>query len=386
MRIVFSAAMSTPPGIPGSIWHRLHYLLGFRDLGHDVYFIEETYPDACVDPAGAPAPFERSENVRIFTSIMRRFGFEDRAGLLYDGGRETHGLSFDHIARIVEDADLLINMSGHLSHRAVLEAPRCRMYLDEDPVYTQLWSAEYGVDLNFEHHDVFATCGLNIGTEGSPIPDCSIDWIHTLPPVCLPDGWEPPDRATGSYTTVASWDVFGDVGYRGEWYGSRREELVRFAALPTLVDVPFEMMVKAYEHADEGMRSLLEDNGWRLGDARSIADLDSYRGYIRASRGEIGIAKNAYVKARSGWFSERSAEYLAAGRPVIAQSTGFESALPTGRGVMSFGSLQDAAEAVAKVESDLEGHARAAREVAETYLSHRRVLPELLEAAEARAK
>lgn len=386
MRIVFSAAMSTPPGIPGSIWHRLHYLLGLRDLGHDVYLIEETYPDACVDPAGAPVPFGRSENVRIFTSIMRRFGFEDRACLLYDGGRETHGLSFEDIAGIVEDADLLINMSGHLSQEALLEGPACRMYLDSDPVYTQLWHAEYGVDLNFEHHDVFATRGLNIGTGRSPIPDCSIDWIHTLPPVFLPDGWDPPDGATGSYTTVASWDVFGDVSYRGQWYGSRREELVRFAALPSLVEIPFEMMVKAFEHADEEMTSLLENNGWQVRDAHSIVDLEDYRRYIRASRGEIGIAKNAYVKGSSGWFSERSAEYLAAGRPVIAQSTGFESALPTGRGLLSFRSLQEAAEAVTEVESDLDGHARAAREVAESHLSHRRVLPLLLEAAEARAK
>lgn len=386
MKIVFSAAMSMPPGAPGSIRHRLHYLLGLRDLGHDVYFVEETYRDACVDASGAVVPFEKSENVRLFSRIMGSFGLIDHASLLYEGGREAAGLSLEQVTEIARDADLVINMSGHLSPGPILDAPRCRVYLDEDPVYTQLWCAEYGQDLNFDRHDVFVTVGLNIGTERSPIPDCSIDWIYTLPPVVLPIDWTPSELSRGSYTTVVSWDVFGDVAYRGEWYGSRREELVRFAALPSMVDAPFEMMVKNFEHADDGMRSTLLEGGWQLADARAITDLDDYRRYIRSSRGEIGIAKNAYVKGNSGWFSERSAEYLAAGRPVIAQSTGFETALPTGRGLMSFRSLEEAAQAVSEVESDLERHARAAREVAEMHLSHRRVLPQLLEGVEARSR
>ncbi|HEU4481108.1 MAG TPA: hypothetical protein VFS18_04415, partial [Actinomycetota bacterium] len=208
MKILFSAVLSIPPGKPGSIWHRLHYILGLRDLGHDVYVVEETYPGACVDDAGSEVPFRDSANVRIFGDLMRTFELEDRGCLLYDGGRETHGLSLDRMVAISEEADLLINLSGHLSTGPVFEGPRCRLYVDEDPVYTQLWSSEYAVDLNFEHHEVFATCGLNIGTDRSPIPDCSIDWIHTLPPVFLPEEWSPPASDAGSYTTVASWDVF----------------------------------------------------------------------------------------------------------------------------------------------------------------------------------
>jgi hypothetical protein len=384
MRILFSAGLSTPPQVPGSVLHRLHYLRGLRDLGHDVYFVEETYRDGCVDDDGTACPFERSANVRAFARTMEAIGFEERASLVYEGGRETFGLSFDALTAVARDADLLINMSGHLSDGPVFAGPRCRLYLDSDPVYTQIWHAAYGVDLGFGLHDAFATRGCNVGTPASPIPDCSVDWIHTLPPVVLPGEWtEPP--AGGAYTTVASWDVFGDVELDGEWYGSRRSELVRFATLPERAGVRFEMRVKAYEQQDDATIELLRAGGWQLAPSSGVWDVAGYLAYVTASRGEIGIAKNAYVKGRSGWFSERSAEYLAAGRPVIAQSTGYESVLPTGVGLLSFATVEEAAAAVRAVEADPVKHARRAREIAESCLSHRVVLPALLDAAEARS-
>ena len=385
MRIIFSAVLSIPPYTPGSVLQRIHHVLGLQDLGHDVYFAEETYRDVCVDVSGEVCSFEDSVNARNFLDTMKTFGLAERSCLIYEGGRETVGMSFDRIADVAKGADILINLSGHLSTGPIFEGPRCRVYFDQDPVYTQLWQAEYGQDLNFEHHDVFVTRGLNIGTEASPIPDCSIDWIPTLPAVVLEEFWTPPDPKDSAYSTVASWGVFGDVSYHGEWYRSRRQELIRFAPLPGRVDATFEMMVKAYEQEDDEMRTLLESSGWRLADALTIGDIPAYRNYIKRSRGEIGIAKNAYVKGRSGWFSERSAEYLAAGRPVIAQSTGYEATLPTGVGLLSFATLEEAADAVRDVEAGLGKHARGARELAEAHLSHRRVLPELLDAIEAKA-
>lgn len=384
MRVIFSAVLSAPPFTPGSALHRLHHVLGLRELGHDVYFVEETYPAACVDEAGLETSFASSLNLRTFAATMKSFGLDECSCLVYDGGAETHGMSFDRLVQIARSTDLLINMSGHLSSGPIFDGPRCRMYLDSDPVYTQLWHAEYGVNLDFEHYDVFATHGLNIGTRACPIPDCSVDWIHTLPPVVLADSWTEPSSAGNAYTTVASWDVFGDVQFRGEWYGSRRRELERFAELPQLVDADFEMLVKSFADQDAGTIELLAANGWRVSDAGSIKDVDGYLAYIEASRGEIGIAKNAYVRARSGWFSDRSTNYLAAGRPVIAQSTGFERLLPTGIGLLSFSSPEEAAASVATVESDLVKHARAAREIAEGFFSHRKVLPALLDAAEAK--
>lgn len=385
MRIIFSAVLSIPPYTPGSALQRIHHVLGLKDLGHDVYFVEETYEGVCVDESGYVCSFGDSVNARNFLDTMKTYGLSERSCLIYEGGRATAGMSWERIVEVAKSTDVLINLSGHLSTGPVFEGPRCRVYFDQDPVYTQLWQAEYGRDLNFGHHDVFVTRGLNIGTKASPIPDCSIDWIPALPAVVIDESWTPPYPVDSAYSTVASWSVFGDVSYRGEWYGSRRQELIRFAPLPRRVDAPFEMMVKAFEQEDDEMRTLLESSGWRLADALSIGDIPAYRDYIERSRGEIGIAKNAYVKGRSGWFSERSAEYLAAGRPVIAQSTGYEATLPTGVGLLSFATLEEAADAVAAVEADLGKHARGARELAEAHLSHRRVLPELLDAIEAKA-
>lgn len=385
VRILFSAGLSAPPQSPGSVLHRLHYLRGLADLGHDVYFVEETYRGGCVDASGTPCPLDRSVNARSFARTMESIGFEDRSCLMYEGGRATHGLSLEALTAVARDADLVVNMSGHLSDGPVLRGPRTRLYLDSDPVYTQIWHAAYGTDLGFGHHDVFATRGTNVGTPRSPVPGCSVDWIHTLPPVVLSDDWTEPAPG-GAYTTVASWDVFGDVELDGEWYGSRRTELERFASLPSLCDVPFEMRVKAYEHQDEGTVALLRTGGWTVGPSSEVGDVGAYLSYVRASRGEIGIAKNAYVKGRSGWFSERSAEYLAAGRPVMAQSTGFESCLPTGVGLLSFSTLEEAVAAVRAVEADPAKHARRAREIAESHLSHRVVLPALLDEVSERSR
>lgn len=385
MRIVFAAVLSAPPTAPGSILHRLHYLRGLRELGHDVYFVEETYEGAVLGDDGAPCLFRESANVRAFRSITSASGFDDRSCLLYDGGRETAGLSFDEVVRVARSADLLINMSGHLSPGPVFDGPRCRMYLDSDPVYTQLWHSQYGKDLGFDVHDVFATRGVNIGTDASPIPGCGIDWIPTLPPVVLRPTFQLP-RPSAPYTTVASWDVFGDVEHDGEWYGSRRVELEKTARLPSLVDAPFEMRVRSFQDQDDGTIARLRAAGWRLAGGEGIGGVDDYLGYVDGSRGEIGIAKNAYVKARSGWFSERSAEYLAAARPAVVQSTGFEHVVPPGEGLLPFATVDEAADAVRAVDADLDRHARAARALAEDVFSHRVVLPALLEAAEARAR
>jgi hypothetical protein len=380
VKIIFSAVLSRPPLTPGSAWHRLNHLIGLRDLGHDVVFVEETYADACVDRKGSPSPFDRSLNVETFMSTMARFGFADRSCLILEGGPQTAGLSYEELKRFATDADLLINMSGHLSPGEILAAPARRMYFDGDPVYTQLWHAQYGTDLGFDHHDLFVTLGTNIGTERSPIPDCGLRWIHTLPPVRLREPWVEPEPSA-PFTTVASWSVFGDLEFEGEWYRSRREELLRFASLPSLASGRFEMMVKSFAEEDPEMARHMRASGWSLRDSTEIRSLDLYRDYIDASRAEIGIAKNAYVKGRSGWFSERSAEYLAAGRPVIAQSTGFEHVLPTGMGLLTFESLDEAVDAVAEVGSNLPKHARAARDFVEEYLDDRKVLRTLLDAA-----
>jgi hypothetical protein len=379
MKIILGAVISMPPVSAGCAWNRLQYVLGLQRLGHDVLVLEEVRPEWSVDVTGQRCPYADSENRRGFVNIMRQFDLLDDCCQLYDAGAATTGLSRHALHQFVRDADLLIDISGHVTTDFVLDAVRRRAYLDQDPVFTQLWHAEYGKDLRFDRYDVFFTVGLNIGTPFSPIPDCGIDWNPTLPPVIV-DLWpQTTDTPPGApYTTVASLFGYADLCFRGEWYRTKYEEFRRFADLPRRTKVPFEVMLKDCQD-DDHVRPL-RAGGWQLRKAGVDGNLVAYRDYVAASRGEIGIAKGAYVKGRSGWFSDRTASYLACGRPAIVQSTGFERRLATGAGLLCFGDLEQAAQAVESVEAGYPAHRRAAREFAAEYLDSRNVLNALLDA------
>lgn len=378
MIVLLGAVLSRYPFVPGSVWHRIHYAIGLQRLGHDVYYVEELRPEWCVDAEGRRSSFVNSQNRQIFQTTMERFGLLPRACQVYNRGEQTCGLSWDALCEVARRVDLVINMSGHLTTEELLPITARRVYVDQDPVYTQLWSAEYGKDLNFSAHDVFVSVGLNIGTPRSLIPDCGLTWHHTLPPLVLDDWPWTPDRPGARWTTIASWSGYGDLCYRGEWYRSKYEEFVRFANLPNQAGQECEVALKAFGEDDSGIRQL-RAGGWLLSQAAAIADLSAYQDYIAASRGEIGIAKNAYVKGRSGWFSDRAAHYLASGRPVLAEATGFERCLPTGQGLLAFGTVEEAVSGMKQVAADYATHCRAAREVAAECLDYRKVLPRLLD-------
>ena len=378
MKIIIGAVISLPPYAPGFAWHWLQYAVGFQQLGHEVYYLEEVEPAWCVDAAGRPCDFAHSINRSLFKAAMGRFNLMDHACQIYNRGQETFGLSLDSAVALAKEADLLINMSGHIKTDFILDNIKRRVYMDQDPVYTQLWYAEYGQDVNFEGHDLFFSVGLNIGTDYSAIPDCGLKWHHTLPPVVLEHWPSEVNAHSRRFTTIASWSGYGDLQYRGEWYRSKYEEFRRFASLPQQANQEFEVALRRHHAEDPGVQLLLT-NGWSLCEASRIADLDAYQSYIRRSRAEISIAKHAYVKGRSGWFSDRASHYLASGKPVLAQATGFERHVPTGRGVIAFGSMEEACTGVEAINGNYESHCRAARAFAAEYLDHRVVLPKMLE-------
>lgn len=360
MRIIFGAVASLPPYSPGRALNWLHHVVGLRRLGHDVYYVEEVGEEWGADR-------------ELFETTMARYGMTGRAWQISADGEPAPELD-----AISKKADLLLNVSGHVKQDWILGNVAKRVYLDQDPVYTQLWHSEYRLDVGLKAHDVFVTVGLNIGTRHSAIPDCGLKWHHTLPPVIL-NGRPAPSRSSSArFTTVASWNPYGDLRYRGKWYRSKYREFERFLELPKLVDQDLEVAFTCRSDEEDDVRELA-DHGWHLRDARSIATLSSYRRYISASRAELGVAKNAYVRARSGWFSDRAAHYLAAGKPVLAQATGFERHLPTGRGLLAFKTLDDAAAGIEEIATDYKAHSRAAREFAEEHLDYRKVLPRLLE-------
>jgi hypothetical protein len=384
MKILLGGIISMPPHSPGSAWNRVHYAAGLEDLGHEVHVVEEVSPEWCVDARLRPCAYADSVNRELFRRVLEPFGLLDGACQIFDGGAATTGLSAAGLEAAARDADLLINLSGHVKTPRVLDHVGVRAYIDDDPVYTQLWVAEHGVNLGFDAHDVFFTRGLNIGTPASPIPDAGVAWNHLLPPVVLRLWPVSPAPAHGAYTTIASWSGYKDLWFRGELYTSKYAEFIRLAPLAAAAPCDVEALVKFLSRFedDPGIRRLKE-HGWLVSDSSAIDDLAGYQRQIARSRGEIGIAKNAYVKSRSGWFSDRSAHYLASGRPVLAQATGFEDHVPTGAGLVTFDDVDDGVAALRELEGDHDRHCRAAREFAEAHLDSRTVLGGLLEACAA---
>lgn len=375
-RIMIAGALAGHPlGGAGNAWAFLQYVLGFRQLGFEVYYVEHLDAARCVDDDWKPAAFSQSANARFFREVMAQFDLTDHAALLEWDGPGSVGLSRREIEQLARDTELLVNGSGRFHLTSVLGTVRRRLYLDLDPGFAQIWQAQYGVDMNLRGHDVYVTVGLNLGAPDCPLPTCGIRWHTTLPPVVL-DQWATTAAAGPAYTTVADWRGYSPVQWHGIWYGQKAEEFLRLIELPRRIAAPLELCLAI--HPDEPDYGKLGANGWRLATPRQhCATPDTYREYIRRSRGEFTVVKHGYAAGRTGWFSDRSACYLAAGRPVIMQDTGIGPYIPTGAGILTFTDIEGAAEAIGRVERDYAHHAAAARAFAGAHLDARLVLDRL---------
>jgi Glycosyl transferases group 1 len=253
------------------------------------------------------------------------------------------------------------------------------VFLDIDPGFGQMWQA-LGQHAAFRGHDAYVTIAENMGKPDCAIPTCGLEWITTRQPVVL-DEWPatpPPSPRDAAITSVATWrGAYGAIVHQDTTYGLRVHEFRRFATLPALTGNRFELALDIHA-ADARDIDMLSSNGWSLVEPRAVAgDPWRYRDYIHRSAAELMIAKGMYVKTGSGWFSDRSTCYLASGRPVLAQDTGLANLLPTGDGLLTFSSVEEAAEATRAVDRDYERHAQAARRVAEECFDSSRVLSDL---------
>jgi hypothetical protein len=378
VNIVLAGSLAQRPFIGGHTWVFLQYLLGFRRLGHEVLFVDRLEPGMCIGEDGEPAAFESSVNLRYLTEVMERFGLGDSWSLLYDGGRQTAGLSRAEVIERTARSALLINVMGFLEDEEILGAAPVRAFLDIDPGFGQIWKA-LGLHDLFQDHDRFLTVGGRIGSADCEIPTCGMDWITIKPPVELAE-WPAQGDAGTRFTSVASWrGAFGPLEYGGRTLGLRVHEFRRFFELPERTPVSFEAALDIDE-AEVDDLGALRRHGWELVDPRSVAgDPWSYRDYVQRSAAELMVAKNLYVETRSGWFSDRSACYLASGRPVLAQDTGLDGLLPHGEGLVTFSTLDEAVAGVQEICGDYERHSRAAREIAAEHFAADRVLPRMLE-------
>lgn len=339
--VVVGGALASKPGSGGEAWVRLSYALGFRRLGYDVRLLEE-------------APGASADALDYARRVADRFGLE-----LADAG---------------EEADLLVNISGNVRSEAALRRFRRTAFVDLDPGFTQLWH-ERGIE-RIPGHDVYLTVGENIGREGCSIPTAGVEWRPTRPPVVL-DEWPVANGDFDRFTTVANWRApYGVV----EPYGLKHHEWRKVLTLPELTGLPFEAALRIHD-GDTADRDALVARGWRLVDPAVAADPDGFRDYVQASGAEFSVAQGIYVDTGSGWFSDRSVRYLASGRPVLVQDTGFGRSLRSGVGIVSFRTLEEAADGAARIVSDYETHRAAARAIAEEHFDSDRVLGALLEDA-----
>jgi hypothetical protein len=277
----------------------------------------------------------------------------------------------------VSRAPLLLNVNGYFEDEEVLAAAGVRVFLDIDPGFAHMWR-ELGLHDAFRNHDRHVTVGESVGTPGSTVPTGGIDWITTPQPVVL-DYWPAQSGRGRAFTSVGSWrGPFAPVEYGGATYGLRVHEFRGFADLPARVRQPLEVALDI-DDADASDVELLRAGGWRLRDPHEIApDPWRYRRYLQDSSAEFMVAKNMYVRSRSGWFSDRSICYLASGRPVLAQETGWSDHHPAGEGLLSFTDMDEAIEGIARIESDYPSHAQAARALAEEQFESGRVIGRLM--------
>ena len=380
--LVVSGAIANKHLNGGEAWVRLSWILGLRRLGFDVWFVEQIDEATSVDAAGAPAPFAASENRRHFERVVERFGLAGRAALLFEGGREASGVSLEDLLPVAEEARLLVNISGHLDLEPLMSRLRRKAYVDLDPGFTQFWHADGTGGSRLEGHDVYFTVGENIGRADCAIPTCGLEWIAVRPPAVL-DEWPladggDPDR----FTTIGAWrGAFGPVQFGGRTYSLKVHEFRKVLELPQRAPQRFEIALDIHP-GDQRDREALERSGWILVDpSATVPGPVEFRDYVRGSGAEFSVAQGIYVETNSGWFSDRTVRYLAAGRPVLVQDTGFSENLPVGEGLLAFGDLDEAVAGAQRIAADYEHHRRAARAIAESHFDSDTVLARFLEQA-----
>jgi len=383
MRVVVTGLVATYP-VGGVAWDYLQYVEGFRRLGADVFYLEDT-GQWCYDPdAGTFVPdatkgarFLAESLATIDPALTRAWsvrGIDDR----------VHGADAAAIARACDGADLFLNVSGTCWLRDAYRRARRTAFVDTDPCYSQARVAAVDagtVDPEMQrnvallrNHDVFFTLGEHIGAPDCTVPTVGLRWLPTRQPIVL-ERWTAAPAPDGPFTTVMSWKIeTAPPIVDGSVYGGKDVEFERFVDLPSRTRERLEVAI-----AGVAPRERIRAAGWAVVDAQAVSrTMDAYRDYIARSRGELSVAKNAYVATRSGWFSTRSAAYLAAGRPVALQDTGFTAHLPVGAGLHGFSTTDEAVAALAAIRADYPAACAHARAVAAECFRAERVCERLL--------
>lgn len=373
-RILVGSWMVRYP-LGGNLSWSLQWLVGFHRLGHEVYLVEKGgFPNACFDPARNVMSDDCSYGMEVVDKLLRRFGMENRICYVDEQGR-YHGLSKQTVESLFRSAELFADIGTHGAWMEEAEKTGATILVDGEPGFTQMkMESALAAGKTLPEYDHYFSNGANIGTPASSAPTAGKTWRPLFNPV-VPELFEPVAAdADAAFTTVMNWQAHEPFRYGGVVYGQKDVEFAKFENLPNRTAARLEVAVAGRVPKDR-----LAKSGWRLRDAHEVTvSFDSYCDYIRRSRGEFSVCKNVFVATNSGWFSDRSAAYLASGRPVVLQDTGFSAHLPCGRGLFAVRTVEQAADAINEIEGDYKSHSRWAREIAAEYLDASTILGGLL--------
>jgi hypothetical protein len=391
LRIIVGGLVGQFP-MGGVAWDYFHYVLALAELGHDVYYHEDTWvwPH---DPIKGFAVDDPAYTVAFISDFFNRYAPHLKTKWHYVLLHEKHfGMSGDAFDQVAGSADIFLNVSGACFFPESLSSRCVKVFLDTDPGYNQIvmhtkpaWSEH--VDRWVRQvmaHDRHLTYAENIHGQDCTIPHCGVDWRTTRCVVTLcpwKDLRDQPPADDAPFTTVMSWNYFGGkLVHDGVDYDAKASEYEKFHDLPRGSPVPLMLAVGGHHQPIERIKQ----DGWRWADARSLTMTpQAYLKFIADSAGEWSIAKNVYVATRSGWFSCRTACYLAAGRPAVVQDTGWSRFLRSGTGLLAFSTKEEALDALNKVAAHPAEHRTAAYEIAREFLAPDRVLPQMIEAIDA---
>lgn len=373
--------------IAGVVWQHIHYIVGLQRLGHEVWYVEDglRYP---YDPEAYTITEDFSYAAKTLQSLASQYGFEDRWCFCARYGDEpkTAGLDLGKLRALYRECDAALNVCGSHDFNDDLLSIRRLVYVESDPGVEQIKIdlGDAAVRDYLSRHAALFTFGEAVGTDRFPVPLGGLEWLPTRQPV-VTDLWRaqslPDDGAV--YTSICNWSTSGkkDIEWRGSNYlWSKSLEFLKYVEAPKRSGEIFEL---ATDIKEAGEKKRFVENDWRLIDPHSLSiDWDRYRDYIRASKGEFTVAKDQYTRLHTGWFSDRSACYLAAGRPVITQETGFTEFYGGSEGLLAFNTMDDIVCAVESVRADYTRHSRAAAEISREYFEAEKVLSSLLERAE----
>lgn len=376
MRIVVLGFVVRGP-LGGASWHFLQYVLGLKDLGHDVLFLEDSDNyNSCYNPDTYEMTIDPSYGINFIQSLFQSHGLKNNWAYYDEHTNSWFGLTQNEVFKFCYNADIVINIANMNPVREWWMNIPARILLDTDPAFTQLKHIEEKQYRGIaDHHTHFFSFGENFGKTNCTMPDDGYDWKPTRQPVVISAWHTARPRPDARWTTVMLWDAYKVRHYKGITYGMKSASFDDYFDLPNLVNDPLELAIGSAT----APKKKLQDYNWHLFDSSTIAKSpESFQQYLRQSKGEWSIAKHGYVVSNSGWFSERSTGYLATGRPVVVQDTGFSEVIECGKGLLAFKNLEEAIHCIEQINAGYAFHCKQAREIAKRFFDSRAVLSNMI--------